>query len=189
MQIDRKIIKGCLKNNRKAQRQFYDLCFPALMSVCMRYTKNEGDARAFVNTGFLKIIENLEKYDPQKPMEPWIKRIMINTIIDDYRHNRKYYENEVRPASNGELILSNQHITLNEGEARLVEEDIYRFIKRLPTKTATVFNLYAIDGYQHAEIAEKLGIQEGTSKWHLAQARKSLKAMILKTFKPEQIKI
>lgn len=188
MQIDRKVIKGCLKNNRKAQRKFYDLCFPVLMSVCMRYTKNEQDARAYVNAGFLKIISNLDKYDHEKPIDSWMCRIMINTIIDDYRHNKKYYEHEKHPHTNGELILNERQLTLNEGEARLVEDDIYRFIRQLPAKTAAVFNMYVIDGYNHSEIAEKLNMQEGTSKWHLSEARKQLKSMIIQTYKSASVK-
>lgn len=188
MQIDPKLIKHCLKDDRKAQRQLFDLCFPVLMSVCMRYTKNEQDARSFVNSGILRILNKLDKYHPDKPFEAWIRRIMINIIIDDYRKNKKYYKSEWQP-ENGQLSSSQQQITLNEGEARLIEEDIYRYIRQLPGKTAAVFNLYVIDGYRHSEIAEQLDISIGTSKWHLSDARKRLKKMITKSLKSEQIKL
>ncbi|MEZ4849456.1 MAG: sigma-70 family RNA polymerase sigma factor [Bacteroidia bacterium] len=92
MDIDQRLIRACIKEDRLAQSQLYRRCFNVLMGVCIRYMKNEEDAVEVLNMGFLKILKNLEKKKTNVPFEAWIRRIMINTIIDEYRKNKKRLE-------------------------------------------------------------------------------------------------
>lgn len=174
------LIRQCLKGKRKAQYDLYRVCFSFLLPVCMRYESNEEDARAMLNEGFLKILDNLKKYKTEVPFEAWCKRIMINTIIDNYRKNRRQSETIEYPDvnQNGEQL----GVALNDAWQVLADEDLEKMLQALPANSRKVFNLYAIDGYSHKEISDKLGISTGTSKWHLSNARQklqqTLKAMI-----------
>lgn len=174
------LIRQCLKGKRKAQYDLYRVCFSFLLPVCMRYESNEEDARAMLNEGFLKILDNLKKYKTEVPFEAWCKRIMINTIIDNYRKNRRQSETIEYPDvnQNGEQL----GVALNDAWQVLADEDLEKMLQALPANSRRVFNLYAIDGYSHKEISDKLGISTGTSKWHLSNARQklqqTLKAMI-----------
>ena len=175
---DKDILKACIKGNRKAQFVFYKWCFAVLMPICLRYRNNQQDAGSILNEGFFKILENLEKFDGKAPIEAWIKRIMINLLIDDFRKTRKYQQNIQSIEPEHFEFLSNG-VDFNEIELAIEAEELRAMVTGLPEMAAQVFNLYAIDGYQHKEIGDLLGISEGTSKWHLNQARKRLSAMLL----------
>ncbi|RMG82896.1 MAG: RNA polymerase sigma factor [Bacteroidetes bacterium] len=173
MNVHPKLIKDCRRGDRKAQFQLYRVCFPVLMGVCVRYQKDEREAGAVLNAGFLKILNNLDKYRPEVPFEAWIRRIMINTLIDDFRKNRKVNELiEYQDFMNNDNV--NEYLDFNEADLRFDAEQLEALIRALPPVSQKVFNLFAIDGYAHAEISELLGISEGTSKWHLHFARKKL---------------
>lgn len=181
MTIPEELIEQCKAHDRLAQKALYEQCFPVLMAVCARYHKQEADAVHVLNEGFLKIVTNLDKYKTEVPFEAWIRRIMLNTVIDDFRKNKKYYQQTDFGVSDGlERNNTTQAISLNEGERALIMKDIYKLIQNLPPMTNRVFNLHIIDGYSHAEIAEKLEMSVGTSKWHVANARKLLKAAMEK---------
>lgn len=179
MNIDKKLLQSCIKNDRKAQQDLYKTCFSMLMSVCIRYRNNEEDARSLVNMGFLKILTNMNKYDTKIPFEAWIRRIMTNTIIDEYRKERKQkelieYKNFEDNDNNDDLI------NYNEADQKFDASDLERMIKQLPNMSQKVFNLYIIDGYNHREIGNMLDISVGTSKWHLSSARKNIKEILAK---------
>lgn len=175
MTVDENIIKGCLKGKRKAQHDLYGLCFSYLMSISLRYFKNEIDARSAVNEAFLKIINNISKYEAGRPFKPWIKRIAINTIIDNHRKSRKADIVEL----NEQLLPDDLHtVDISEEPKGMNFEQIQDMISLLPPMSQRVINLYALDGYRHQEIAEILGISESTSKWHLFNARKKLKVIL-----------
>ncbi len=147
------------------------------MSVCMRYEKDDDSAKDLLNQGFLKVLTNLKKYKDDVPFEPWIKRIMINVVIDNYRKNTKYKE-QIWTEENEKLeYLSNDSVN-NYADEQFSAEDLEQMIRSLPEASQKIFNLYAIDGYNHKEIADMLNISDGTSKWHLSFARKKLKEMI-----------
>lgn len=150
-----------------------------LMPVCYRYHNNEEDARAQLNMGFLKICTNISAYSRKVPFEAWAKRIMINTLIDEFRKSKRYQEHIVKRDNEAELdyfAKSSQNTVL----AKIDEENILELLKYLPEVSKRVFNLYVIEGYNHKEIGELLGISDGTSKWHLSNARKILKETISK---------
>lgn len=178
--IDAQLLQSCIKKERKAQYLLYKQYFSFLMSVCIRYKKNEEEARAILNMGFLKILNNIGKYSTHIPFEAWIRRIMINTIIDEYRKYKK--EKDTFEYTNFEKIdYYNDHINLNQADLNFDAEDLEAFIKELPPLSQKVFNLFAIDGYSHKEISTMLEINVGTSKWHVSNARKILKQRIQKS--------
>jgi len=144
------------------------------MNVAHRYKNNPDDAAYLANEGFIKVLSSIEKIDSSKSIVPWIKRIMVNTAIDDFRKNKKYA---------GTLSLTNHDFEEVYGlseEADLEFESAEFFqslLNQLPRATNNVFNLYVIDGYSHKEVAEMLLISIETSKWHVKQARKKLREL------------
>ncbi len=139
----------------------------------MRYASSEDDARDYMNVGFFKILTNLKKYNPKAPFIAWSKRVMINATIDEMRRHKRY-KSHVMVGS--ELPPEPTPIIFSEKE--ISADDIYRYIQSLPPMTASVFNLFAIDGYKHREIAKLLKISEGTSKWHYSRAKERLRSII-----------
>lgn len=142
------------------------------MSICIRYTRQEDKAREVLNIGFTRIITHLEKYNPEIPFKVWIRKVMINTLINEYKRERKHYENVVY-VENYEAYYD--YSDLNDLIESSNYDEVLGFIKELPTASQHVFNLYYVDGYKHREIAELIGISEGTSKWHLNFARENLR--------------
>lgn len=177
MNIDQQLLDGCIRGERKAQYSLYKQCYGILMAVCFRYERNKEDAEFLLNKAFLKILNNLESYSPSVPFEAWIRRITINTAIDEYRKNQRskvdYVEEPMQLASLTEMDY-------NEADKHFDAEELLALVQKLPPVSQKVFNLYIIDGYNHKEIAEKLGMSEGTSKWHLSSARKKLQEMMRK---------
>ncbi|MBL1278753.1 MAG: RNA polymerase sigma factor [Fluviicola sp.] len=174
MDITPEIIKSCISDDRKAINLLYEYGFRTLMPVCFRYNKNEEDARAAYNVGFIKILNGLAKLDENANFNAWSRRIMVNSLIDEYRKNKKYNERIYKSDSDAELDYYSTG-TENEAESNMGLENIMELIKELPEMTGRVFNLFVIDGYSHKEIAEQLEMSEGTSKWHLSTARKMLR--------------
>ncbi|MFK7921702.1 MAG: RNA polymerase sigma factor [Bacteroidia bacterium] len=180
MKIETGILEACIREDRRAQAALYRQCFSLLMSVCIRYVKQEADAVPLVNMGFLKILQNLERKKANVPFEAWIRRIMINTIIDEFRKHRRYKETHQQTEFT-DTDTFDSYTDLNEAALRMDAEALEALIQRLPTMSCRVFNLYAIDGYSHKEIADMLGMSDGTSKWHVAFARKKLKQWLLES--------
>jgi RNA polymerase sigma-70 factor (ECF subfamily) len=141
----------------------------------MRYAKDRDMASENLNNGYLKILKNLTSYKPEVPFKAWIRRIMINTLIDEYRKNKKERENMTYVE---EYFDNSDFSDVNEALSRINCKHIFEQINKLPEATKRVFNLFAIDGYSHKEIGEMLSISEGTSKWHLNAARQKLKEYI-----------
>lgn len=176
MNPDPRLLTACQQDDRRAQSELYRNCFPVLMAVCLRYASNRDDAVAALNLGFLKILKNLHTWRVQVPFEAWIRRIMINTMIDEYRKQQRYAaQMQVRDM---EDLPESGAIDFNEADRRLAAADIEALVQTLPPMSRQVFNLFAIDGYSHKEIAALLGISEGTSKWHVNAARQQLKRLL-----------
>ena len=178
--IEEALLSACMRKDRKAQHQLYKLSYSFLASICIRYVKNREDADELVNMGFLKILNNLEKYRREIPFTLWMRRVMINTIIDEYRKNRK--EKEMMET----IDFNEYHPEFDDGEindyVRLLDaEYIHVLVLQLPAMSRRVFNLFVVDGYAHKEIAEMLNMSEGTSKWHLNFARNKLKELLSKS--------
>ncbi|MBX7242988.1 MAG: sigma-70 family RNA polymerase sigma factor [Bacteroidia bacterium] len=163
-----------MQGDQKAQSALYKLCYPILMRIGWRYETEDGMAAEYVNIAFLKIIQNLSKYAESVPFEAWIRRIMINCVIDEFRKNKKYKDLIVRNET-GVFTDNDYSVDVNEADQLLSTEDIHKLLKLLPEATAKVFNLFVFDEYTHKEISQLLGISEGTSKWHVSHARQELK--------------
>lgn len=175
--IDLQLRQDAQRGDRRAQFQLYQRCFNLLMSVCMRYRKSEDEAVAMVNAGFLKIVQSLDKYKEPVPFEAWIRRIMINTLIDDFRKNRKVNE-LIEDRDFTDTDNQNGLVDFNTADLDFDASQLEAMIRTLPPMSRKVFNLYAIDGYNHKEIGSMLNISDGTSKWHLSSARSKLKDLI-----------
>lgn len=186
MKIDIKLILSCTKNDRKAQFELYKICYTMLMSVCYRYKNEKSEAEALLNQGFLKILTNLDKYNDSVPFEAWSRKIMINTIIDEYRKTRKDKEH-IEYADFQEPVYDQQSVDYNEADKEFNAEELKLMLEKLPDMSKKVFNLYAIDGFTHKEISEMLSISVGTSKWHVSFARTELKKLIEKKLNPVEL--
>lgn len=171
-------IKKCLKNDRQAQFDLYQLSFEHLMRTCRRYKRNREDAVSLVNDGFLKVLLHLETYDNGRDFFGWISTIMVRTAIDDYRRNKVYTEETDLKETDADL----EYVSLKKEHEQVVdqmsEEEVKEMIFSLPENERLVFNLYEWEGYQHREIAEKLNVTERTTKRYLKAAKLKLKKMI-----------
>lgn len=168
------IIIGCKKEDRKAQERLYKDYYRAMISICMYYTKNQEDAVEVLNSAFLKVYKYIQRYDPrQATLYTWIRTIVVNTCLDFIKSQQQF----IAPHELDDSI--NVHIPA-EAISKMKAAEILYFVTKLPPATQAVFNLYVMEGYNHKEIAQQLKISEGTSKWHLSEARKSLQQMIQK---------
>lgn len=175
MDIQHTLIEACIKGERKAEYQLYKICYSYLMSICIRYTRNEEKAKENLNMGFFKILSNLSQYNTEIPFKAWARKIMINQLINEYHKDKIHYGNFLYV----DEYYDNQHFSeLNAAIDKINVDRIYAFISKLPPASQQVFNLYYVDGYKHREISDLLGISEGTSKWHLNFAREKLKEML-----------
>jgi len=172
--IDKELIDRCIREEPKAQEALYRALHGQMMAICSRYERNKQDAVARMNQGFLKVLTNLGSRRAEVPFELWVRRIMINTVIDDFRkeRQRKTHESMDAAVDDNELGHVNEYLHHMEAEA------FAALLQRVPDMSRQVFNLFAIDGYPHAEIATMLNISEGTSKWHVSHARKVLQGSI-----------
>jgi RNA polymerase sigma factor (sigma-70 family) len=174
MEIQQKLITACINGERKAEYELYRATYSYLMSICIRYTRNQDRAKEVLNMGFLKVLTNLSKYNPEIPFKPWIRKVMINTLINEYKKEKIHYSSMQYVETYHE---TEKYADLNKAITKIDVEQIYAFIAKLPPASQQVFNLYFIDGFKHREIASMLNITEGTSKWHLNSAREKLKEM------------
>ena len=171
---EQELIAGCIKQDRRSQNELYKRYFPLMSSIALRYTQNESEALQRMNGGFYRVLKNLEKYDNQYALATWIRNISVNHLIDEFRKEKKYIANIHLTDYEG----VNPEVEYNQADLQFDAQELRNMLERLPDVTQRVFNMYALDGFKHREIADYLGISEGTSKWHVSDARKKLKAML-----------
>lgn len=181
---DAELIAGCIDNDRRCQNALYKKYFPLMSNIALRYSANQDEAIHRLNSGYLKVLQNIHKYDSNFAFATFIRTILINHMIDEHRKDKKSRVNEE---------WSEQHETINgyahnQGEARLEEQDLLDMLNILPEMSKKVFNLFVIDGYTHQQIGELLEMSEGTSKWHVSDARKRLKEQLFKKHAAENNK-
>jgi RNA polymerase sigma factor (sigma-70 family) len=168
------LIRGCKKNDRKAQELLYRNFYRVMMSLCLRYTRDERDALEVLNTGFYKVFRSLDRYDAAKAtFYTWIRTIIINTCLD-------FIKAKTGRTVQGELDQAVSVDVPPDVFGNMSATEILKMVRQLPPATQAVFNLYAIEGYSHREIGELMKISAGTSKWHLSEARKILQLLIKK---------
>ena len=164
-----KLINDCKNNDRKAQEQLYRLYSPKLFAVCLKYSRNYTEAQDNLQDGFIIIFNKIEQYSYKGSFEGWLKRVMINNVLQQYRTQTFLsLVNEDVP-ENSEIEIDDENISLDY---------LLKIIQELPDRYRLVFNLYVNDDYSHAEIAEMLSINVGTSKSNLSRARMILKDKI-----------
>lgn len=161
------LIKNVIRQKRDAQQQLFELYAPKMLGVCRQYVKDIHHAEDLMLTGFLKVFTNLSKFKNEGSFEGWIRRIMVNTCISYLR------KKDPVQLSDEEYVFNKQAIDSLETTEL---QDLQQLIDELPTGYKMVFNLYAVEGYKHAEIAKELNISESTSKSQLFKARKWLQA-------------
>ena len=167
------LIAACVRGEHRAQRQLYDLLAGLMLTVCRRYLKRREDAEEALLLGFAKMFRALPNYRFEGSFEGWVRRIMVNEALMQLR------QRELLTVSFEEFVQpENLAVTAATAETQLQAEDLLSLLATLPSGYRTVFNLYALEGYGHQEIAGLLGISEGTSKSQLSKARALLQRRI-----------
>ena len=161
----RTLVKDCLKQKPAAQRQLYEHFAPTMLAVCYRYTKSIKDSEDILQEGFIKVFRNLGQFRFEGELGGWIRRVIVTTALNYLKRNRKY-QNDLSFED-----LSLHPVSDDNPIVRMEAKELADLIRQLPTGYQTIFNLYAIEGYTHVEIAEMLGISEGTSKSQYSRAR------------------
>jgi RNA polymerase sigma factor (sigma-70 family) len=180
MHIDLDLLKNCINNDRRAQKKLYELCYRIFMPLCMRYNKNEEDARFAFNNSYMKILIGMENVNLNEIIFfPWAKRIVTNVLIDEYRKQKLHQAHFLNKETDRELELHSANSD-NEAESNFGYAALLKMISEIPEMHALVFKLYVMEDMSHREIAEQLQISEGTSKWHLSIARKMLREKLEK---------
>jgi RNA polymerase sigma factor (sigma-70 family) len=164
-------IEGCMRNERESQKALYKHFYGFAMGICLRYANNRLDAAGILNDGFFKAFKNISKYETDKAFMPWLGRIMTNTAIDYYRINLKF-------SGHDDIVDHQDMVQVNTVHDHLAYQELLLLVQQLTPAYRAVFNLFAIDGYSHEEIAELLKISVGTSKSNLFKARLKLQEMI-----------
>lgn len=168
------IITGCVKNKRSAQDQLYKQYSPMLFGICLRYAKSRPEAEDILQEGFVKIYTHIKTYTPGKSFEGWMRRIVVNTAITVYRKEKKRsYHQDISEIEYSKPDSRSEH------QADYTKEELMIAIDKLPPGYKMVFNMYAIEGYKHKEIAEELDIDINTSKSQLSRAKKHLQKYLL----------
>ena len=169
MLIEQELLKGCQQKDPKAQTAFYNRYRSKLMGVCMRYAKSEEDAEDIFQDAFIKIFKNIDSIQKIEAVNSWVKQVVVNTAINHYHANLKFKQNT---DYEDVYVANNDHLEI---VASMGTEDLLGIINELPDGYRVVFNMYVIDGYNHLEIGERLGISENTSKSQLSRAKDSLR--------------
>jgi RNA polymerase sigma-70 factor (ECF subfamily) len=178
MQGFQDMIQQCLQRNQRAYYQLYQYSFQTMMRISRRYCNNQDDAVDLTNQAFLKVVNHLHTYLINESYEAWLKRITVNTCLDAYRKNKRYRSRVSAGDDMPQTLLDAKATHNNDGWDKLTADDIFQLIDELPDKCREVFNLFAIDGYNHAEIAQLLDMTETTSRWYLHKARGILQQKI-----------
>lgn len=160
-------IPACRRNDRQAQEKLYRHYFDAMVRLVRRYTQDEDTIISIVNDGFLRVFQKMDKYDFTGSFEGWVRTIVFHALSDHFKQKRNQFK--VVP------LLEKSETSKNSALQDLYYEDLIVALKRVPDMSRRVFEMYAIQGYKHLEIADALSISEGTSKWHVSNARKVIK--------------
>lgn len=169
MFTETEIIEGCLRNDRKMQKELYDRYASKLYALCLRYAHDRAEADDILQEGFVKIFFKIHQFSRQHSFEGWLKRVMINTAITHYHRNVKhYYQKDIDEIQESEI----QGTSEGSVDGEYSTEELLNVVQSLSAGYRTIFNLYAVEGYKHREIAEILKIDEATSKSQFHRAKK-----------------
>lgn len=168
---EQEIIQGCIENKASAQEKLYSLYSRRMMAICLRYTRSRAEAEDIFHEAFIKVFKNIHTWQGGS-FEGWMRRIFVNTAINHFHQNRKYFDHV--DASYAESMLSSTENIISQ----LSNQELLEIIDRLPDGYKLIFNLHVVEGYSHNEIAEMLNIAEGSSKSQLSKAKAHLKKLI-----------
>ncbi|MBR9861388.1 sigma-70 family RNA polymerase sigma factor [bacterium] len=173
---DLAIVEACKQGDGKAQKRLYDKHAPTMYAICLRYMSNEDEAKDALQEGFIKVFKNIGKFSHTGSFEGWLKRIFVNTSIEQIRKRKMHYDINEMDTNTPEFAKNLQMSSMDA-------DKIMELVQQLPSGYRTVFNMYCVDGYSHKEIAEHLGVSENTSKSQLFKARKMLQNWLKHWFK------
>jgi len=170
------ILEGCRQNERLLQEHLYKKYYSLFLKLCARYAKDMMDAEQLLQDGFLKIFAHIQDYAGKGSFEGWMRRIIVNTCLDYLKS--KYLKNSMQLHYPTEIGESAAFSVDNTALDKIAMKDMLGIIQSLPPMSRTVFNLFVFDGYSHKEIGAMLEMSEGTSQWHVNNARKNLQQKI-----------
>jgi len=171
-----KILEGCLKGNLKAQRELYACFASKMLGICMRYSANREEAKDILHDGFIKVFTKLDTFSGSGPLEAWMRKIFVNTALEQLRKN-----DVLRDTVDYEGVTDNIDAKVDI-VSDITRDELMQIINSMPPGYRTVFNLFAIEGYSHQEIAGLLHISEGTSKSQYARAKYWLQTKIISIY-------
>ena len=183
MSIERsqqELIDGCLKGDSRSQHAVYKMYYGKMKAVCLRYASSTDEAKDMVQDGFIKVFSSLEKFEGNGSLEGWIRRIMVNLSIDQYRKKKHHVDLDLE---NSKLLVEENAEEEEEKESEIYDFQPHHIVEAMQQLTPvyrTVFNLYVFENFSHQEISEKLGISLGTSKSNYSKAKKNMKKILLK---------
>jgi len=174
---EEKIIEGCIAGNRKAQKALFETYKSSMMGVCLRYCKSKDEAEDVLMMAFMTILSEIHTFRRESSLNSWIRRIVVNTAINNYRKNLKhYFHSDIDEVS--EIDIDGvEDFQISDSHSA---DAILKVMQELPEGYRIVLNLYIVEGYKHREIAEMLGITDGTSKSQLSKARKIIQEKLAK---------
>ncbi|HEY1115975.1 MAG TPA: RNA polymerase sigma factor [Chitinophagaceae bacterium] len=165
------LIAGCISGDRKMQRELYERYSAKMFGVCLRYAGNTEEAEDILQEGFIKVFRKIGSFRGEGSFEGWIRRIFVNTAIEQFR--RKTYMQPITEREENSVEAT--YLSVLDS---LAEKDIIKLVQQLSPGYRTVFNMYVVEGYTHRQIAESLGISEGTSKSQLSRAKIILQDLV-----------
>lgn len=168
------LVKECVSGSEKAQKALFDAFAPKMLTVAMRYINDKERAEDVLQDGFIKVFKNIQNFKLDGSLEGWVRRIVVNTALDQLRRDKKHQTDIQLDDVSFELKQA------NHTESQLQADYLMTLVQSLPDGYRTVFNLFAIEGYNHKEIADMLEITESTSKSQYSRARSVLREMLEK---------
>lgn len=167
------MIQGCIDNDRYAQEFLYRKHFSSMMAMLIKHTSDRDQSLEILNAGMLKVFQKVAQFKHEGSLEGWIRRIVYRALCNHFQKKSKYLKF---------LILEDYDAPIEPiADEKSKMDQLLQMVNALPKMTSKVFKLYAIEGYKHREIADILGISDNTSKWHVAEARKQLKKLIMQS--------
>lgn len=168
-------IKKCASGDRRAQTALYNLFSSKMYGVCLRYSKDSTEAEDNLQDGFIRVFSKINQFGFKGSFEGWMRRVMVNTSLEKFRKNNHLYAVE-------DMVVFENVQVAEETISAISADDLLKIIQELPPRYRMVFNLYAIEGYSHQEIAKLMNINEGTSKSNLSRARVILQKKVIDEF-------
>ena len=179
---DAQLVRACLAGDLNSQRELYERYKQQMFRLCLRYASCRQDAEDFLQDGFLKVFKDLHQYRQQGPLGAWMRKVMVNTILQHFRRQKQIFSS-VEVQALADHYHEDEQIT-----SALDAETLTQHIQQLPDGYRVVFNMYVVEGYPHKDIARELGISIGTSKSQLSKAKTMLRTRLKGIFTEEKVR-